>query len=123
MGIIDVQDCAMAHYHALMKPEAAGRRFILVNGTYWMTDIAGWLKKYNAQGWKVPQKVMGPCLMKCLACCVGEAKLAVQEWDKCYVYDNSPLKECLGMTEFKEIPAAMCELAEWCIENGYAKKK
>ena len=43
MGCVDVRDVAKAHLLAITKPEAANKRFILVNRSLWMTDLGAFL--------------------------------------------------------------------------------
>ena len=45
---VDVRDVAEAHLQAVLKPDAAGNRFILVEETVWFTDFSKWLnEKYS----------------------------------------------------------------------------
>lgn len=46
LNIVDVKDVALAHYRAAVRPEAAGRRFIVSGAkNCWMGDCAAALDK------------------------------------------------------------------------------
>jgi len=36
VGLVDVREVAEAHLQAILKPEAANKRFILVNNSVWL---------------------------------------------------------------------------------------
>ena len=38
-GCVDVRDVANAHLQAILRPEAAGKRFLLVEGSYWFHEM------------------------------------------------------------------------------------
>lgn len=51
---VDVKEVAQAHLNAVKIPEAANRRFILVNKSVWMEDIAVALHgEFASQGWPI----------------------------------------------------------------------
>lgn len=39
MGMVDIRDVSEAHLKCLKKPDAAGKRFILVKETLWAPEI------------------------------------------------------------------------------------
>jgi hypothetical protein len=41
--MVDVRNVAEAHLQAILISEAAGKRFILVNESYWFMDLSVWL--------------------------------------------------------------------------------
>jgi nucleoside-diphosphate-sugar epimerase len=44
LPVVDVRECAVAHLEALKRPEAANQRFMLVNKSVWIKDLAEILK-------------------------------------------------------------------------------
>jgi len=49
MPLVDVRDVAEAHLQAILKPEAANKRFMLVARTVMFTEMGVWLNdKYGA---------------------------------------------------------------------------
>ena len=55
MCFVDVRDCAKAHLQAIKVPKAAGKRFILVEQTYKMEELAAILhKQYAKYGYPIP---------------------------------------------------------------------
>jgi len=54
-SFVDVRDCAIAHLRAMEIPEAANKRFLLVEGQHYAKEAYEILAaKYNPQGYKVP---------------------------------------------------------------------
>jgi len=54
-SFVDVRDCAIAHLKAMEIPEAANKRFLLLEGQHYAKDAYDVLAaKYNPMGYKVP---------------------------------------------------------------------
>ncbi|MCF6291925.1 MAG: aldehyde reductase [Robiginitomaculum sp.] len=55
-AMIDVRDVADAHFEAMIRPEAAGERFLLATDSAWMVDVSKALKKsdYNTPTGNLP---------------------------------------------------------------------
>jgi uncharacterized protein YbjT (DUF2867 family) len=45
MPVVDVRECATAHLEAIKKPEAANKRFTLVNRSVWFKELGEILHK------------------------------------------------------------------------------
>ena len=83
LPIVDVDNVAEAHYRALMKPEAAGRRFVAAYDSPLITETGGWVtEKYGPQGYKTMTKTLGAFPMNCLACCSKQAAFYMQSYKK-----------------------------------------
>jgi len=123
IGLIDVVDCAKAHIRAIEVPEAANRRFILVENNYWFMDVAKWLKAKYPENKKISVKPMGCyCIFKCFSCCSKQAAMLVRMWDKPVSFDNSATKEVLGI-EFKPAKESAEEMADFIVDSGYIGTK
>ncbi|VAW04558.1 NAD-dependent, hopanoid-associated epimerase/dehydratase family acting on nucleotide-sugars [hydrothermal vent metagenome] len=58
---IDVRDVAEAHYQAMIRPEAAGERFLVAAPSAWIVDIS---KALAANGYNSPTKILPGFLVK-----------------------------------------------------------
>ena len=57
--MIDVRDCAQAHFCALTAPKAAGQRFILSENTYSLMEVATTLhQEFSSLGYPIPTRSM-----------------------------------------------------------------
>ncbi len=55
--MVDVRNVAEAHLQAILVPEAAGKRFILVHEGYWFMDMSTWLvEKFPNSEYKIVRK-------------------------------------------------------------------
>lgn len=61
---IDVRDVADAHYEAMIRPGAAGRRYALVESFHWMSDVS---KALRAAGYNTPAKSLPNFVVRLLA--------------------------------------------------------
>ena len=88
-GIVDVRDVANAHLQAILKENAAGNRFILVNKSHWFNEISDILaKKYDVQ-YKVTTKQISKPLMWIASFFNSEASLLYRMWGVQTDFDNS----------------------------------
>ncbi len=62
MGLVDVRDCAEAHFKALTVPEAANKRFVVVERACWFQDFGEILHKHYGDRYNVAHKPMSKCL-------------------------------------------------------------
>lgn len=54
-GSVDVRDVAQAHLLCLTNDSAQGMRFILANGTYWLSETAEVLRSlFGKYGYPIP---------------------------------------------------------------------
>ena len=60
-------------------------------------------------------------ILKCLSCCVLQARIFVQEANKVYTIDNSPANKVLGI-EFKSAKTSVIEMTDHLIDTGYIVK-
>ena len=69
-GFCDVRDVALAHLRAMKKPEAAGNRHLIVDGSesHTFKDVALALDaEFQDKGYKVPLTVAPNCIIKILS--------------------------------------------------------
>jgi len=64
MGTVDVRNVAQAHLAAIKVPDAAGNRFLLVEGSYWFSEIGTIMhKNYGNNGYTVAYKEIPKFIM------------------------------------------------------------
>ncbi|MEV3927594.1 SDR family oxidoreductase [Actinomadura coerulea] len=62
--VVDVRDVSLAHRLAMETPKAAGNRYICVDKSMWMGDIAGVLHaEFGPRGYRIPARVLPYWLM------------------------------------------------------------
>jgi len=104
-GIVDVRDCAEMHLQALIRPEAANKRFIACGDHLWFHDIGQILKeKWGPQGYNPVTCDMPKPICQGLSLFLTEMKLALRMWGQKDHFSNEQSRKILGMKY--EIPAA-----------------
>ena len=97
MPMIDVRDCALAHYRALLVPEAAGRRFILANESLWLPEIAQVLHKEFGKFYDIPLYVVPKFLLSFAGNFVPMMKMFAKSVDQNYILDDYDTMAILGV--------------------------
>ncbi len=119
---IDVRDVAQAHIRAMVVPEAAGRRFLVTGERLWLKDVADMYdKEFGKYGYSIPTRVMPKLLMRVFALFKEDARMALKFWGKVYDYDNTPLKDVLGVTP-RDVRQGLMEIAYSMIDKGFVRK-
>lgn len=86
-------------------PEAANKRFILVNfGAKWIEFAQPVIDKYVPLGWPVTTKIAEP-----------DPTARISQ------FDNSASREILGV-QYRDFNQTMVEMADKCVELGIATK-
>lgn len=120
MPMIDVRDVAEAHFKALKVPEAAGKRFILVEGTYGLDELAASLyKDYAHLGYQIPNKPMPYYMIWIASFFNAEAANIKGYWGRKSTFDNEPTKKILGLKMINPINKSAPEMAKTLIQTGY----
>ena len=121
MGMVDVRDVAKAHLQAVKVPEAANKRFMLVNQSVWSNDLGHWLKeKWNIQYPKITTCNTPKWLVWMGSWFNSDAKMIYPLLGTEKTFENSETKQILGI-EFTDIKSSVCEMSESLIETGYVK--
>jgi len=119
MPMVDVRDVAQAHLKAILVPEAANMRFMLVSEARWFQDLGLALhEKWGAQYPKLVHKSMGKWLIVVASWFSADAGEARKSWGKRHTYDNSQTREILGI-DFIMPKQSVCEMSETLIQTGY----
>ena len=121
-AICDVRDVAAAHIKAMTIPEAEGHRHIADNGTLWFYQIANIVaKEFRPQGYKVPTRTGPNFLFHIMALFNEVAKRLVPDLGRKTEYDNSRLRNVLGITPIP-VEKSILDMCYSMIETGRVKK-
>ena len=121
-NITDVRDVAQAHLQALVLPEVAGKRHLIVNHSVWIKDIALILQKeFRPQGYYVPTMTAPNILVKFSSLYDKGAKLVATRLGKDFKYDTKRMTEVLKITPI-ELEKTVIDTANSMIEQGVIKK-
>jgi dihydroflavonol-4-reductase len=118
MPCVDVRDVAEAHLQAILKPEAAGRRFLMASESMWMGDICKILTDKWGKQYKIPQKQASKCMMTILSWFISDLKMIMPMWGREVNFDNKPAQEVLGIN-FIPMSQSIPEFTDTLIETGY----
>ncbi|PHR94046.1 MAG: nucleoside-diphosphate sugar epimerase [Robiginitomaculum sp.] len=113
-SVIDVRDVAEAHYQAMIRPEAAGLRFLCVSEFAWMLDIS---KALHGAGYKTPLKTLPDVLVSVLAMFDKTIALIKPDLGNQTQCDNSRLKTVLGITPRRTAEMSI-SMADTMVEFG-----
>lgn len=95
--MVDVRDVAKAHVEAAIRPEAAGKRFLLCREGIWFQEIAEILVEQYGKTYGTKTKQLPLWLIKIVSWFDSQAKSVVQYWDKPLQIDNSRSISVLGI--------------------------
>jgi nucleoside-diphosphate-sugar epimerase len=88
-GIVDVRDVAEAHLQAILKPEANGKRFLLVGGNAWMEDVCRWLREKWGQQLPIPSRNAPKFVMQIIGLWDKEANGVLKDWNIKKTFDTT----------------------------------
>ena len=80
MPVVDVRDVAEAHLQAILKPDAANKRFILVADSIWFHELGIALNEKYGKDYKVVHKLVPKFLMEIVAIWDKEVAAIVPLW-------------------------------------------
>lgn len=82
-AVVDVRDAADAHIRAMTCPDAAGERFIVGGGFFWLRDLAAVLAtSFPAYAARLPRGELPNWMVKALAPFSGRSRMIVHELDR-----------------------------------------
>ena len=121
---VDVRECAEAHLEALKRPDAAGKRFILVHSCLWLDDIAAILaKEFKGKGYKINQAKMPRWVASLASYFIREVALVLKTWGKEFTFVNAQSREVLGLKYDITMEQSINEMAYSMIETGVIPNK
>ncbi|MBR9826247.1 MAG: aldehyde reductase [Alphaproteobacteria bacterium] len=115
-GVVDVRDIAKAHVEAMLRPEAAGERFIMSAGELWFREVGDILREAYPDR-KIPSSEMPVWLAKLFALFMPALKPSAHRLGRLNRYSNQKAREQLGI-EFRSPQDAVRASAESLIKLG-----
>lgn len=115
-GVVDVRDIARAHVEAMLRPEAAGERFLMSAGELWFKDVGDILRPHYP-GYKIPRTEMPLWLARILAMFNPQLKPSAHRLGRINHYTNRKARDVLGI-EFISPEDAVLASAESLIKVG-----
>jgi len=110
-AMIDVRDVAEAHYRAMILPEAAGERFLLVTESAWMVEISRIL---HANGFDTPTKELPDFLVRFFGMFDKTIKMVTRQLGKSEDISNEKLRTVLQIEprDLEEMSVSMAKSME-----------
>lgn len=116
---IDVRDVADAHYEAMIRPNAAGRRYALVGSYHWMIEIS---KVLRAAGYNTPTKRLPNFLVHVMALFSPTVRLIKGGLGVQTNVSNERLRSELGIDP-RSIEEMAITMAKTMVDFGVVKPK
>lgn len=88
LPLVDVRDVAQAHLNGLKKPDAANKRFVMVQDTVWVKDMMDMLRPEFGKYYSVPNKELSYIIFKAASLMDSAVKQAIPYWGRKFSYDN-----------------------------------
>ena len=116
--MVDVRDVAAAHLAAMVKPEAAGQRFICAIEHASMRDVAVILKdRFADRGYRVPTRRVPGWALKAVSIFDKTARLAVPELGLRQDVSHARAREVLGWNP-RGLDEMVTDMGESLIAHG-----
>lgn len=121
-SVVDVRDIAAAHAKALAADNVAGNRHILHGENLWMKDAALALsKEFKPQGFSIPTMNLPNVALWGLSLFNKTAKTFLPMVNKQNKYDNTRMKDVLGVTP-RDVKETVVDEAKCLIERALVQK-
>jgi len=118
--MVDVRNVAQAHLNAVLKPEAAGKRFVLADRTYWMKEVISILHENFGDKFPKctkPNSYFNKSTVQFASLFKKSLRPMLEKWDKDMTYVNDETKDILGI-EFIPQSQTLVDMVPTLIENG-----
>lgn len=127
LGLVDVRDVALAHVLALDQSKLAitnGKRYLLVEGTYWLEDILGIFKEeFSKYGYKFPSFTVTTSFVLAIAGLFDSQVDLIKPFFKRFIcFDNSLSRNELGI-QYRYHNTTLIEFAYDLIKKGLIPNK
>ena len=122
MPSVDVRDCARAHLQAIVIPEAANKRFILVSECCWFNELGQHLHDKFYPDYNPPCKNMSRWMGSLASWFSSDLASLLPKWGKPFVLDTAPSKQTLGI-EYISVKDSIQEMGTSLIEVGYIEDR
>eukprot|EP00164_Ancoracysta_twista_P003599 GFYU01004819.1.p1 GENE.GFYU01004819.1~~GFYU01004819.1.p1 ORF type:complete len:372 (+),score=97.63 GFYU01004819.1:71-1186(+) len=121
--IVDVRDVSAAHLAAMVKPAAAGQRYVVAgpkeNNPCWLADVSNVINgEFSQYGYNAPTKVLPWFVMKALSWFDPTIDRVLPQWDRLAHYDCSKSERDLGIN-YHPPADAIVTCCHSMIDRGY----
>jgi dihydroflavonol-4-reductase len=113
---VDVRDVAAMHLRALERPATAGRRYLAVAGSMWLTDM-GRVLKAAYPGRRIPTRTAPGFVVRLLALGDAELRAALPSMGFLPAVSNARAVAEMAM-RFTPLDRALRDTADWLLRNG-----
>lgn len=120
MGFVDVRDVANAHLQAVLRPEAAGKRFLLSDDTIWFKDMFEILKEGYGDRYKINTNELSYWIAWVGSFFDSQLASMLIFWGQEKEYVGKRAREELGI-DYIPAKQTILETMEFLIKNGYLK--
>ena len=122
LPFVDIRDVAAAHLQAILVPEAANRRFLVVGQMMWLLEVGEQLHIKYGKNYNVTHKKLSKMMMAMGSLVSGKNKEIIENWSQEQQFECSPAQEVLKIL-FKDTKEALMQTAESLIETGLIEDK
>lgn len=112
--LVDVRDVAQAHLEAILRPEANGKRFLMVANSVPFVMIGEWLYEKWGERFKVVHKTVPDFVIKIISLWDGECRAIKDDLGKNWTFDHTPAEEVLGI-KFRDLKDTVQEMSDTLI--------
>ena len=82
LPFVDIRDVAAAHLQAILVPEAANRRFLVVGEMVWLLEVGECLNKKYGKTYSVTHKKLSKMMMAMGSLVSGKNKEIIENWSQ-----------------------------------------
>jgi dihydroflavonol-4-reductase len=116
--LVDVRDVSKAHLAAMVCDQAAGKRFLCVGGTMWLTEIARILSdRFRPHGYRIPLFQFPDWFVRLYAKFDQRVSLVAKDLGKELAFDISQTQDILNWSPLP-LEQSIIEMGESLIEFG-----
>lgn len=118
VSICDVRDVALAHLQAMIVPEAANNRYLIVSDHMWMKEIAEVLKsEFGKYGYYISTWTAPYIAVYLVSFIDKSARLVYPRHGQAYTYSNRRMKDVLKVNP-RSARETIIDTAHCLIESG-----
>jgi len=116
---VDVRDVATAHIRALKAPQAAGKRYLCVTRSMWLSEMSQLLRaEFSHEGYQITQFHLPNFLLWCVSWWDPEVAAILPLIGQEMKLNNEKIIKDLNM-EFRSIESSIIEMAHNLIKLGF----
>ncbi|KAJ8030892.1 Tetraketide alpha-pyrone reductase 1 [Holothuria leucospilota] len=123
LTFVDIRDVVDAHLVCMTSPKAAGQRYLVVDKVQAYAAVCKLLNdEFSSQGYSSSSRLAPRFLIRLMSLFDKAARTMNLLWGIVCEYDNTKLKEELGIQP-RDCRKAIIDMAYSLIDNGYIEKR